>query len=584
MAIPGTPEYHRQWTAEKAARDADAASRAALAEHEWSNPPSEDPYGPQLPPNPSDITWTPPEDLGRAVSDYEAEMMAQENADIERGVSPMAFAEGAGIASGASRQSAADLRATADQTYQAPSAPNPVRPIREQHAATALDLMGAAHDAKGLTAQAQTYEMDATAQAYEQEAARQSAMIDAQHAKLIRDSQRRDMAIEAERHVFEQIQNASDKLAKTPDDDRGRYWASRKWWQKFAWAISAIADGMRGLDPMAALNSAIEGDIREQQAAREARRGELAAATSQLADVRSIYADLRSSIGDEDATHDAMRIARYEQAKAMLMAEQLRNGIPLQMAMANEGIIELDQKINDTSAALRERLALTPERIGGGTKYVLPADQRARLHKQADAEDAHARALQMKGIDVGAGAATQERAGQIEIEKERAKAGQLTEGDKRIAAGERQFVVKETLPYRKEVRLIKQFREGYKNGIPGLVWGLGWQKKLRSDEAIQAYERLKRIVVIKLRRESGANTPDSEIEREAGALLDAMDEDDVNNMLDDRLAEAEDAIDQIERGVSEQTNEDVNRARAAPRAPRAAGGVGLPDVLDYEDE
>jgi len=532
----------------------------------------------------------PQPELARQVSDYEAEQMAQEDEAVRQGLSPspMAFAEGAGIASGSSRDRAGQLRDEAFETVQVPSSPNPVHPIRQEHAANYEALAGAQHEAKNQAAQAAIYQQSAEADAYEREAGRQQAQIDAQQAKLVRDQQRRDMAMEAERHVFEQIQNASDKLAKTPDDDRGRYWASRKWWQKFAWAISAIADGMRGLDPMAALNSAIEGDIRDQQSAREARRGELAAATSQLADVRSIYADLRSTIGDEDTTHDAMRLARYEQAKALLMAEQLRNGIPLQAALANEGILELDQKINDTTAAIRERLAVTPERIGGGTRYAKPAEERRALLEQAKAEDTHARALQLKGIDVGADSAKQERAGEIDIAKEQAKHGPgapKEAAQRRIDVDQAKWLAEKVEPFRNEERRIVQFQEKYKDEIPGLVWGLGWQKRGRTDEAIQAYERLKRIVMIRLRRESGAAISEKELSNDADAMLEAMDEDDVRNMLDDRLTEARERIDYFERAPEDATVQRVNRAQVGPRAPIASGGSGLPDVFDeYGDD
>jgi len=528
--------------------------------------------------------------LRSQVSDYEAEQMAQEDEAVRQGIapSPMAFAEGSGIASGAARSNAAQLRDQAGQTYQAPSAPNPVYPIRQEHAQTYENLAGQQHEAKDLTAQAAIYQQSSEADAYEREAGRQQAQIDGQQAKLIRDQQRREQAMEAERHVFEQIQNASDKLVKTPDQDRGRYWASRKWWQKALWAISAIGDSVRGLDPMAALNSAIEGDIRDQAANYGARKDNLDAARAQLGDVRSLYADLRSTIGDEDTTHDAMRLARYEQAKAMIMAEQLRNGIPLQAALANEGILELDQKINDTTELIRSRLATTPERIGGGTRYVLPAEQRRSLNKRADAEDAHARALQMKGIDVGAGAASQERAGQIDIEKEQAKHGPgapKEAAQRRIDVDQAKWLTEKVEPFRNEERMIAKYLETYKDEIPGLVFGLGWQKKLRTDDMIRAKERLKRIVMVRLRRESGAAISEKELSNDADSLLEAMDEDDVRNMLQDRLEEARARIDYFERAPEEQTVERVNRAKGAERAPIASGGSGLPDVFDeYGDE
>lgn len=518
---------------------------------------------------------------------------AAEDQQIEQNLGGgVAMHPGMGIAAGAGG-AAQDAFGRADQatdeafqTYQAPSAPNPVYPIRQEHAAVAQGLMGAQHDAKVATAQATIDAQSAQALSYEAEAGRQQAMIDAQHAKMIRDQQRRDQAIDAERRVFGQIQEASEKLAKAPVGDKKQLYGDMHWIAKIGWAISAIADGMRGLEPMAALDRFLEGRLRDMAANRESLRESLAAQTQQLGHTQSIFNDLRANIGDEDATMDAMRIAQYEQAKAMLMAEQLRNGIPLEAAMQNEGILELDQKINDVSASLRERLAVTPERIGGGTRYVLPSEERRAKLAEAKDERAHGRALQLKGVDVASGAAAQEYAGEADVAKERAKAGGPPEAaQRRIDVDQAKWLAEKVEPYRNEERLITQFREDYKNGIPGLVFGLGWQKNLRTDEAIQAKERLKRIVMVRLRRESGAAISEKELSNDADALLEAMDEDDVNNMLDDRLAEARSRIDYFERAPEEQAVQRVNRAQAGPRAPIASGGSGLPDVFDqYADE
>lgn len=405
------------------------------------------------------------------VARYDAEQAAAEDAAMQANLAYQQTPQGQTMGGAGQARANADAYGNALlQQVSSPSRPNPVAPIRQEHAQNYMALAGAQHEARNQTAQAAIYQQSAEADAYEREAGRQQAQIDAQQAKLIRDQQRRDMAMEAERHVFEQIQNASDKLAKTPDDDRGRYWASRKWWQKFAWAISAIADGMRGLDPMAALNSAIEGDIRDQQSAREARRGELASAQEQLGAVRSIYADLRSTIGDEDTTHDAMRLARYEQAKALLMAEQLRNGIPLQAAMANEGILELDQKINDTAAAIRERLAVTPERIGGGTRPALTGPIRSTVEKMRAEEAARATKLEQQGIDIGAEQQKQERGAQLDVQKEEAKAraaGAAKQGEADVE------MRKKILENSKDWGLVEQMIDDWEQRNTGNIHGTG---------------------------------------------------------------------------------------------------------------
>lgn len=422
----------------------------------------------------ADPSGDPNAELAAQVVAYDQQQAAADDQAIQGNLG-MGIAEGAEYAGANSRARAGQGFDQAFATEQAPSAPNPLYPIRSEHAAASMDLMGQSRNAQQDVYAAQNYEQVAAADAYAREAGMQQAQIDAQQAKMIRDQQRREQAIEAERHVFKQIEAASSKLSKTPDDDRGRYWANTKWWQKLAWAISAMADGWVGKEPNVALNAAIEGDLRDQQAAREARRGELAAATSQLSDVRSLYADLRATIGDEDTTRDAMRLARYQQAKSLLMAEQLRNGVPLQLALQNQGIIELDKQINDTTAVLRERIATTPQMIGGGTRYVHGPEERRAMVRQSEAEAQHGRNLEMKGIDVGADVQKQERAGQLDTEKERAKAqAKGSSMTPELAFRQRETIAKETKNSSNMKGIAKRLRKKYEGkDIPGLTWGIG---------------------------------------------------------------------------------------------------------------
>lgn len=533
--------------------------------------------------------------LAQKVSDYEAEQMAADEDAVRQQIGSQAPSpQGYGIAGAAG--TVADRRDAAGDSYneallaevQMPSRPNPVRPIREQQAAAYQDLAGQQVEARQSTAMTAAGADLAMADAYESEAGRQAAMLDAQQAAIIREQQRREDAIEGERFIAKQIQDATDKLAKTPDQDRGRYWSSRKWWQKLAWSISAIADGMRGLDPMAGLNSAIEGDLNDQRALYEHRAKNVQALGQQLQDFRSVYADLRSNGLDDVNASDAMRIARLEQSKAMLMAEQLRNGVPLQMAQQHEGILEMQQEINKLGSALQERLATTPFRIGGGRRPLLTGPLRKQVEQMQKRDYDEAHDLRMKGIDVAADTAKQERGAQIDIDKERAKVEAAAGGppeaaQRRIDVDQAKWLAEKVEPYRNEERLITEYLDQYGNEIPGLAWGLGWQKKLRTDEQIQAKERLKRIVMVRLRRESGAAISESELSNDADAMLEAMDEDDVRNMLTDRLNEARSRIDYFERAPEEQAVERVNRGAAGRRSALPSGGAGLPDVIDYDD-
>jgi hypothetical protein len=83
----------------------------------------------------------------------------------------------------------------------------------------------------------------------------------------------------------------------------------------------------------------------------------------------------------------------------------------------------LDQKINDLVELTRSRLAVMPERIGGGTRYAKPKEERAFLRSEASKEGDQARKLEAGGIEQGYAAETQARGAQFDIQKERAKVG-----------------------------------------------------------------------------------------------------------------------------------------------------------------
>jgi hypothetical protein len=187
--------------------------------------------------------------------------------------------------------------------------------------------------------------------------------------------------------------------------------------------------------------------------------------------------------------------------------------------------------------------------------------------------------LQKLAITQGGEAARQAAGIEGDIAKEQAK-GQSPEGQK-LEYTQRHNLTKDIEPFVNEARLIERFQREYPNEIPGIAFGMSPTRI--TDDQKQAYSRLKRIVMVRLRRESGAAISDPELERDAEEILGAMDEDDVRNMLADRLDEAKARIDYFSRAPDEREVEQVNRAKVAPRAPIADGGAGLPDVVSWED-
>jgi hypothetical protein len=492
---------------------------------------------------------------------------------------------------------AAQIRDLLLAGYNAPSSPNPLRPIREQYAGTMagdgsmiteLDGQGnVIQRPNGLIAQeeyqtsmlqsAQVDEQRAHAAAYAQEAGRQQAQIDVMEMKAQRDAQRSQAAIKASQLVMSKVSEASDRLNESADIDPNRYWASQSDGRKAMWAISAGLLGFAGLNPFGALQSAIERDIDAQKATFAQKQAGFSARMDELGASRSVYQDIRTAVQDEQAADLMMEQARLAQAETAFKAMAVKEGIPPAIAQGNLFLTQLQQRNAEITKTLGEMLATTPHRIGGGYRSLVSGPNRRILEGELKELRKRGGDMEMKGIDIGADAAMQDRkiAGDIEVEGAKGKGGEVA----KLEYTQRHNLTKDIEPFVNEVRLIEQFQKEYPNEIPGIAWGM--KPTTITDDQKRAYARLKRIVMVRLRRESGAAIGEEELERDAEEVLGAMDEDDVRNMLEDRRNEAKARIDYFSRAPDEREVEVVNRAKVAPRAPIADGGVGLPDPVKW---
>jgi len=441
---------------------------------------------------------------------------------------------------------------------------------------------------------AQIGEQMAHANAYAQEAGRQQARIDVMEQKALRDAQRQQDAIKASQLVMSKVSEAADRLNESPDIDPNRYWASQSAGRKAGWAISAGLLGFAGLNPFGALQQAISNDIDAQKANFAQKQAGFAARQGELDSSRSVYQDIRTAIGDEQATDLMMEQARLAQAETAFKAMAVKEGIPPAIAANNLFLTQLQQRNAEITKTLGEMMAKTPERIGGGWKPLLRGPQRTIAMKEYERAAGRADAFDTLAITQG-GAAAHDAAA---IEAERVKAGVKSEETSKLEYQQRKDYVKDTAPLVEEIRQIKKYKEDYANDIPGFG-ELGWLGRADMTDAQQsAYRRLVRIVLLRLRPESGAAISDSEIERESGGMIGGeknekasmiaeakeslrnMDEADVRAMLDERLEEAQSRLDYFGRPQDEPEVERVHRGRIAPRAAiSGGGGVHQPDVV-----
>jgi hypothetical protein len=399
---------------------------------------------------------------------------AEEDAQIERNLGQQDVGTVSALRAGLHDSERDAARSALLQTVTTPGHPNPLRPIREDQAmallgdgstTTELDASGNVierptgllNDEAYYTQQlqgAQVEEQRAHAAAYATEATRQQARIDVMERKAEADTIRRQEALKAEQVVMAKLSAAADRLNEAPDIDPNRYWASQSAGRKALWAIQAALAGFAGLDPLGALNSAIAMDIDAQKANFAQKQAGFNARVEEFGAARSVYADLREGINDEMTADLMMESARLQQAEVAFKAMAVKEGIPPAMAQANIFLTQLQQRNVEIWTAIRERLAMTPAIIGGGTRPLYTGPIRKTLEQIATQENTRGQATELAAIEQGgkaASAATEfgqkKELAQIEADA-KVRAAEATErgkGDAEIQKNTREWGTVETM-------------------------------------------------------------------------------------------------------------------------------------------
>lgn len=390
----------------------------------------------------ADYMARPPRDLGAEVQAYEDEQTRQ-------ALSPYDLSAAAGVASGAAGQRGDSYLEDLLSTETLPSRPNPLRPIRERYhramagdgsPVTELDIHGNVVERQsGLMGQqeflaeqhgmAQIDEQQAHALSYAQEAGRQQAEIDAAEYRVHQQQMKREQIMHAQQLVMDKLTAASDRVNNAPEIDYDRYWKSQSAGRKFAWGLQAALAGFAGLNPTAALETAINMDVNEQKANHQQRIDGLGARQTEFAAQSSLFQDFRMATGDDEAAELMLRQLRWGQAEAGMKAMAAKEGIPPAILESNILLNEMRQKQAEVAMALDTLLATTPERIGGGTRPLIRGPIRKTMEALRKEGHAESHDLQKMAIELGGKTALQDRAIAGDIEKENVK----SEGRARVA-------------------------------------------------------------------------------------------------------------------------------------------------------
>ncbi len=533
MAIPGTPEYHREWMARREAERAAAAAApvpqidpasvgldvqmaapmAAPVRLEAGGIPTGSLDGPIIAP----VRGAPPAEApagpdsgtvirkGGGIRDAALASMRDRGMPTPvqaqqqlTGGQTLAGAEG--VAADAYEQAGLGLLGTAGAQV-VRSVANPEYKITRDYVKTSREITDRQRAAQEQIDAAEVKRAADVADELDyQNGRQQAALVDMQSRQFAQEQQ----AIEAQersRKAYDLVAQATDRLASTPDVDPNRAWADKTAGQRFAARLTMVGRGMLGHDPQGALNAEIERDIEAQKATFAQRSAVVGARQGQLDAARSLYADIRAQTQDEREADEIMRIARLEQAKVAFESLAARSAIPSVKAAQQQFLIGLDQQIADRRLQLgriavhnvRRKAVVGPAyrtmQLPDGTVVRVPvggaADQQRATYLLEQADKSRGDARKVLGEEV-AGAQRIEG----DVARERAKVAAEAQAQAATGSPEnRRMIAKETaVPNR--VRslagdLIKMIEE--RGGdVPGEGWyvpGLGTAKHELTAEA-----------------------------------------------------------------------------------------------------
>lgn len=422
--------------------------------------------------------------------------------------------------------------------------------------------------------------------------ARMQELAQIEESARIQEAERMDAELKRQEKVLRDISSYAKKMADGPEEDRGQFWGSRSAFQKVALIVSAALKGwLQGqgmaVDPMADINEGIRQSIETQRSNRALLGERLTAKERQYAAGQDQMRAMMAAAGSEEAGREAVKLAHLQATAAMMERMAAEYKVEKAPAEAVRLMGSLRKEIAATELKLNVELAkhpayrtkvvgpkTVPVTFNGQTYQVAPKEaEKFRGQQMAEGEK-----QRMAGLDQVGQAALQEVNQLHELNKEQAKAllaAAQGPTDEQIRTQHKvaHAYFTDTNSLKTELKLIKDFKEGYRNGIPG-VWGSmlnalkGGGFTQLTQEQRKAYQHLQRIVMVRLRRETGAAIAAGELPREAAATVLATLDDQANTYIQNELAGEEDIFAELDA----REQEAVGRLEEARRPVLAIDG------------
>lgn len=290
----------------------------------------------------------------------DADVVAQDQAQLEQRLASMTpeeqkawlDAEGARLDQQASAAPASGQGDFQGAPSGVPEAAKPKGVLQRQ--------MNAAEDlsqAKVDMAQAEADAMTESAAQYDQALADQRKAEDGEKARV-------QAQLDARKQADTEIAGATKAFGEQQTLSPDKAWSNMASGRKVAFAIGALASGLRGSsDPLATVRNAVSMEV-DAQAAKIAKLGSnLDAARSRGDSAEAVYANVLQQVGDERQARSITEVARLNQIKANFEARLARDGTKVLSAEQEAFLTGLEGEIAGKQMQIDVQAAKNPRTI-----------------------------------------------------------------------------------------------------------------------------------------------------------------------------------------------------------------------------
>jgi hypothetical protein len=407
-----------------------------------------------------------------------------------------------------------------------------------------------------------------------------AVMQDQAHAAAARTEMRQQFLAEQEARKRADVESnlakyqqaadkAAEEFARADKFDPGQAWADKSVGTKIRISLAALGRGLQGGNPQEVFNDVLQRELAAHRQMRSDAGETLAAARGSAASALN-QRDTFLALAQDERTADALtEAATLRKIQAKMAAMEAEYGPQ----------IVTDQWLEARNAA-EQMLAETGNRLD----HLENANWRKRQVMVDTMDPETRRTLGMLRDEAvkSAGDASRDMSG---LQRDLAKSEVEGQGRQALAREKENFDQKKWLAEktdmaRTRIGLIDKFTSKYGDDIPGihamsrlpLVSPEGFITRQFEDNR-ESMEQLKRIIMLQVREESGQGTTETEIEREAGIIFNAMGEGDVRGKLRRMREEAEAKIQNYTHATSQDAESEY---LARPVGPRQAMTRGAP--------